>query len=154
MKRIFTVVLFPLLISILLNACFIKEITDKDNSNEISNNETDSAREREESSIETSKETEAETKQESSFNNSYSNVTGTYIGQIDNSSIEIDIDKDLAIEGNDSPWAFRFNEKVWEYFNPESKDYKDFKDGSWVIFDFYTNEHGQNILTRFEIIDK
>jgi hypothetical protein len=84
----------------------------------------------------------------------YTDVTGTYVGQIDSSSIEIDVNGDTLIKGVEGPSAFRFNEKVWEYFMPESENYKDFKDGSKFIFDFYMNEHRQNILTRLEVAEK
>ena len=77
-------------------------------------------------------------------------ITGTLNGQIDNNSVEIDIDDDIAIEGNDKPMAFIIGEEIRPYFNLSSKEYKDFKDGERIIFDFIRNDEGQNVLTRIE----
>lgn len=84
--------------------------------------------------------------------NKHVNVTGTYIGQIDNNSIEIDIADDLAIEGNDSPMAFRLSDEVKAYFDSESSSFKDFKEGEQVIFSFIENDVGQKVITEIEKI--
>jgi hypothetical protein len=145
MKKFLTIVLCIAMAVMLFAAC---DITNRDESGN-GDQTTKAGNTVDAGDIGTDDDESGEKESISTALNSYADVTGTYIGQIDSSSIEIDIDDNTAIEG---PAAFRFNKEVWEYFKPESEYYREFEDGSRFIFDFYTNEHGQNILTRLELL--
>ncbi len=76
--------------------------------------------------------------------------TGTYVGQIDNNSIEIIVDKNMDIDEAGNAAAFRLEGEIKEYFNSESKNFKDFKADEKVKFSFERNEHGQLILKMLD----
>ncbi|NSW89440.1 MAG: protease complex subunit PrcB family protein [Firmicutes bacterium] len=78
--------------------------------------------------------------------------TGTYVGQIDGNSIEIFVDKNMDIDEAGKPTAFRLEGEIKEYFDPESKNFKNFKTDEKVKFSFERNEHGQLILKMLERI--
>ncbi|MFO7637299.1 MAG: protease complex subunit PrcB family protein [Clostridia bacterium] len=73
-------------------------------------------------------------------------ATGVYTGQIDNNSIEVNVDAGFDFVGSGTFVAFRLDVLTRAYFDSESPHYKDFKDGTAVNILFYLNENGQYVL--------
>lgn len=91
-----------------------------------------------EKTLENTQQTTVQTTQQTTTSEvSYENVdaTGIYVGQIDNTSVEITIDGTAA--------AYRYNEDLKPVIQELAKDDK-------VAFTYYENENKQNILTKIE----
>lgn len=75
----------------------------------------------------------------------------TYLGQIDNNSIEIQVAKDVAFRGNDKPIAARLSEQVKKYFDGNEED--NLKEGEQIFIDYVNNEHGQMVIMAIKKVE-
>jgi len=84
------------------------------------------------------------------INQDYNTASGTFIGQIDNSSVEIVVDESPHFPESDSPRVFRLSEQVKEVFDKNNANYKGVEPNDKIKFDFRKNENGQLEIVNIE----
>lgn len=83
-------------------------------------------------------------------NQDHKSATGTFVGQIDNSSVEIIVDKSPLFPEGDELRVFRLSEQVKEFFNTNNTNYKGIEPNDKIKFDFRKNENGQLEIVNIE----
>lgn len=78
----------------------------------------------------------------------FTGLYATYVGQVDNNSIEMVVDPSFDFPESGKPYTFRLSDSVIKYFQAGSRDKKDFKENDIVRFDCQITKDGQWEVTE------
>lgn len=92
-------------------------------------------------------------KKEAEADRDYKSATGTFVGQIDNNSVEIIVDKNPLFPESDDPMVFRLSENVKEFFDINSDHYKNIEPDERIKFHFRSNKNGQLEIVEIEKLE-